>query len=67
MHSFVSPSEVSRFRLGTIKVAKPVKVQLAQIIATPTNEVVLGSFRNVAKQSLWKASWFVAWMALKPS
>ncbi len=49
MHSFVSPSEVSWFGWGTTKVAKHIKVQLAQITTTPTNKVVLGAILECGK------------------
>jgi len=42
MHSFVSPSVVIQLGWVAKKVAKPIKVHLAQGVVTPTSEVVLG-------------------------
>jgi hypothetical protein len=49
MHSFVSPCAVIRLGWVAKKVAKPIKVHLAQGVVTPTNEVVLGVILECSK------------------
>ncbi len=54
MHSFVNPSAVAWFEWVVTKVAKPIKVQLAQGAAKPTNEVVLGVILECGKAKFAK-------------
>jgi hypothetical protein len=48
-HSFVNPSAVKRFRWEIAKVAKPIKVHLAQGVVTLASEVVLGAVLECSK------------------
>ncbi len=53
-HSFVSPNVIKRLGWEATKVAKPIKVHLAQWVMTPTSEVVLGAILECDKAKFAK-------------